>query len=190
MKYPDPRLRAKNATIKVFGERLQELADELFEVMYQYGPSQISNRSCFFPTAEDTWPLLARCLHRWAFTSTRLRTGLPRLLCRDDGVGLAAPQVGLNLRLMVFNATGEKGKGQELVLANPRIISSSGLEPLEEGCLSFKYGTEMILGDVEVRTATGLARLSSCLVMDSQLGRLVSWSKRCYTAPCLCSDQQ
>lgn len=35
VKYPDPRLRAPNATIKVFGERLQDLANELFDVMYK-----------------------------------------------------------------------------------------------------------------------------------------------------------
>lgn len=44
--------------------------------------------------------------------------------CRDDGVGLAAPQVGVNVRLMVFNAEGVRGSGEELLLANPRIISS------------------------------------------------------------------
>ncbi len=34
--------------------------------------------------------------------------------CRDDGVGLAAPQVGVNVRLMVFNESGVKGKGEEV----------------------------------------------------------------------------
>lgn len=33
---------------------------------------------------------------------------------RDDGVGLAAPQVGVNVRLMVFNEAGVKGKGEEV----------------------------------------------------------------------------
>ena len=33
---------------------------------------------------------------------------------RDDGVGLAAPQVGVNVRLMVFNEAGERGKGDEV----------------------------------------------------------------------------
>jgi len=32
--------------------------------------------------------------------------------------------VGVNVRLMVFNATGERGAGEELLLANPRIVSS------------------------------------------------------------------
>jgi hypothetical protein len=35
LKYPHPKLRAKNASVSVFGEPLQKLADEMFEVMYQ-----------------------------------------------------------------------------------------------------------------------------------------------------------
>ena len=38
-------------------------------------------------------------------------------LCRDDGVGLAAPQVGVNVRLMVFNETGQRGSRKEQVLS-------------------------------------------------------------------------
>lgn len=29
--------------------------------------------------------------------------------CSDEGVGLAAPQVGVNIRLMVFNEMGKRG---------------------------------------------------------------------------------
>jgi peptide deformylase len=62
-------------------------------------------------------------------------------------VGLAAPQVGVNARLMVFNETGERGKGEEMVLANPEIVAwSKDTAPHEEGCLSFPD----IFGDVEV----------------------------------------
>lgn len=72
--------------------------------------------------------------------------------CRDDGVGLAAPQVGINIRLMVFNEAGERGKGEEMVLANPRIIKTGKRTTVEqEACLSFKTKTETVLGDVEVR---------------------------------------
>lgn len=34
--YPDPRLRAKNKLIKVFDEKLQQLVDEMFDIMYKY----------------------------------------------------------------------------------------------------------------------------------------------------------
>lgn len=59
--------------------------------------------------------------------------------CRDDGVGLAAPQVGVNIRLMVFNPSGDRRAVQEqLVLVNPEIIEEGGpRRDFEEGCLSF-----------------------------------------------------
>lgn len=68
-------------------------------------------------------------------------------ICRNDGVGLAAPQVGVNVRLMVFNPTGVKGE-PDYVLVNPKIVHSSKKKDIEEeGCLSFPK----IYGDVEVR---------------------------------------
>ncbi len=48
-----------------------------------------------------------------------------------EGVGLAAPQIGLNLRLFVMDC-----KGIKLVAANPEIISSEGVQSEAEGCLS------------------------------------------------------
>lgn len=40
---------------------------------------------------------------------------------------------------MVYNPEGEKGKGQEWILVNPRVISSGkGQDIMEEGCLSFQ----------------------------------------------------
>ncbi len=38
----------------------------------------------------------------------------------ENGVGLAAPQIGVNLRLSVIDTIGDKS--QQLVLANPEII--------------------------------------------------------------------
>ena len=61
------------------------------------------------------------------------------------GVGLAAPQVGLNKKLLVFNASGDKERSeQEFVLCNPKIIQKSKKKELgDEGCLSFPeiYGS-------------------------------------------------
>ena len=48
-----------------------------------------------------------------------------------EGVGLAAPQVGLSLRLFVMDCEGIK-----LVAANPEIVSVEGAQEGEEGCLS------------------------------------------------------
>jgi len=49
----------------------------------------------------------------------------------EEGVGLAAPQVGLSLRLFVMDCEGIK-----LVAANPEIVSAEGEQEGEEGCLS------------------------------------------------------
>lgn len=48
-----------------------------------------------------------------------------------EGVGLAAPQIGLNLRLFVMDCDGIK-----LIAANPEIIAKSGEQVGQEGCLS------------------------------------------------------
>lgn len=60
-------------------------------------------------------------------------------LCEDmfetmydaEGVGLAAPQIGLNLRLFVMDCDGIK-----LIAANPEIIATEGEQSGQEGCLS------------------------------------------------------
>ena len=50
---------------------------------------------------------------------------------RAEGVGLAAPQIGLSLRLFVMDCEGIK-----LVAANPEIVSTEGEQSGQEGCLS------------------------------------------------------
>jgi peptide deformylase len=51
----------------------------------------------------------------------------------EVGIGLAAPQVGISLRLIVV--ADEEGRGVQAVL-NPSIIEQSGEVTGEEGCLS------------------------------------------------------
>ena len=55
-----------------------------------------------------------------------------RTMYEADGVGLAAPQIGINKQLFV----AEMGEGP-IVVINPEIVKSSGSECMEEGCLSF-----------------------------------------------------
>ncbi|MCK4965074.1 MAG: peptide deformylase, partial [Dehalococcoidia bacterium] len=49
-----------------------------------------------------------------------------------EGVGLAAPQVGVSLRVIVVELPGE----ETLALVNPQIVKRSGERPVAEGCLS------------------------------------------------------
>lgn len=53
-----------------------------------------------------------------------------------QGVGLAAPQIGLNLRVAVVDVTTGKNPEAKIVLANPEIIHAEGEVREEEGCLS------------------------------------------------------
>uniref|UniRef100_A0A7R9YZE9 Peptide deformylase n=1 Tax=Chlamydomonas euryale TaxID=1486919 RepID=A0A7R9YZE9_9CHLO len=77
----------------------------------------------------------------------RLAKEMIEVMYQDDGVGLAAPQVGINLRLMVFNPDGQGKPGNEAILCNPEIMSMGGQKvAMEEGCLSFPR----IYGRVEV----------------------------------------
>lgn len=57
----------------------------------------------------------------------------------SKGVGLAAPQVGINKRIMVFNPEGDKRKWlAEVSLVNPKIVETSEATDVElEACLSF-----------------------------------------------------
>jgi len=56
---------------------------------------------------------------------------------RAPGLGLAAPQIGINLRLAVLDLSIGRDPDQKIVLANPQIVEKSGSIRLEEGCLSF-----------------------------------------------------
>ena len=51
------------------------------------------------------------------------------------GVGLAAPQVGLSLRLAIVDVKPE-GRSNRIVLINPKIVALEGELNDEEGCLS------------------------------------------------------
>ncbi len=57
------------------------------------------------------------------------------LMYEADGVGLAANQIDLPLRLFVANPSGERD-GEELVLLNPELQMPKGSEIGQEGCLS------------------------------------------------------
>jgi peptide deformylase len=65
-------------------------------------------------------------------------------LCEDmfatmyasQGVGLAAPQIGMSMQLAVIDVTTGKNPEAKIVLANPEITHAEGEKREEEGCLS------------------------------------------------------
>lgn len=63
-----------------------------------------------------------------------LATRMLELMREHNGVGLAAPQVNIPVRLFVMNHTGEPA--DDRVYINPVISEPEGYEDGEEGCLS------------------------------------------------------
>ncbi len=58
------------------------------------------------------------------------------LMYEFRGVGLAATQVDLPIRMFVMNTTGQLGEGEEVVMINPVVSRPRSNEEAEEGCLS------------------------------------------------------
>src|SRR5262245_8037698 len=71
------------------------------------------------------------------------------LMREARGVGLAAPQVGQNLRLFIMNATGRPE--DDRIYVNPELYEPEGEEEAEEGCLSLPGINAMILRSKSVR---------------------------------------
>lgn len=90
------------------------------------------------------------------------------------GIGLAAPQVGVDVRLIAIDLTVGEDPGELHVLVNPEVVEEEGEERDEEGCLSFpdlvlvvprpqrvKVVAQDLSGDELVFDADGL--LARCL---------------------------
>ena len=63
-----------------------------------------------------------------------LAADLIETMYANDGIGIAAPQVGCDLQLFIANPTREQGR--ELIVVNPRLSVSGGRIDAVEGCLS------------------------------------------------------
>lgn len=60
------------------------------------------------------------------------------------GVGLAAPQVGLDIRLAVIDLSVGEDPKQVYVIVNPEVTAREGAETAEEGCLSLPGITDKV----------------------------------------------
>ena len=98
-----------------------------------------------------------------------------------NGVGLAAPQVGILKRIVVIDVTGD----EPYVLINPKIVEQSGEQTGHEGCLSVpgKSGTvtrpnyvKVVAQDVDLKTfeleGTELLARAICHELDHLDGHL------------------
>ena len=86
-----------------------------------------------------------------------LASRMTRMMYEEEGVGLAAPQVGVSLRLIVVDPSQERDS--PLVLVNPRVVDARGRDVGEEGCLSVPGVRAKVRRrdrvTVEYETATG-----------------------------------
>jgi peptide deformylase len=60
------------------------------------------------------------------------------------GVGLAAPQIGISRRIAVIDCSGNEEQPERIVLINPEILATEGLQSGEEGCLSIPGFREQV----------------------------------------------
>lgn len=59
-----------------------------------------------------------------------------KIMYDSDGVGLAAPQIGISRRIVVIDAKPDDPFSDPIALINPEIVERTGQADAEEGCLS------------------------------------------------------
>ncbi len=96
------------------------------------------------------------------------------LMYEAKGVGLAANQVNLPLRLFVANPAGDREEGEEFVFINPVISKGTGNEVADEGCLSLPgiYGPVNRSKSIHVE-AFGLDGQAISMDLDDFMARVV-----------------
>jgi len=112
----------------------------------------------------------------------------------NDGIGLAAPQIGQDLQLFIANPSQERGR--EVVVVNPVLESAEGRAAVVEGCLSLPNVWERVRRASRVRLtgqdpageplaieAEGLMAIVLQHELDHLQGQLfidrISWWRRC-----------
>lgn len=74
-----------------------------------------------------------------------------------EGVGLAAPQIGVLKRVIVVDVSSQEPNRPPLALINPEIVDSNGVIVAEEGCLSLPE----LFGEVKRHTEIEIKALDS-----------------------------
>jgi peptide deformylase len=75
------------------------------------------------------------------------------------GVGLAAPQIGVNRRVAIVDLSVGEDPSAIIVLVNPVVLSTSGEQKEEEGCLSVPDISEKVVRPSRVVVSAGDANL-------------------------------
>ena len=90
--------------------------------------------------------LRVRCAEQQVFDEDlrSLVADMVETMHRAPGVGLAAPQVGVETRVAVVDVSAGEESGHVHVLVNPRVVEEEGRETDVEGCLSIPDLTEKV----------------------------------------------
>lgn len=72
----------------------------------------------------------------WDEELQRLIDDMVETMYAAPGVGLAATQVGVPLRVFVVDVSGGRNRGDLIVMVNPALVEQEGIQLEEEGCLS------------------------------------------------------
>ena len=78
----------------------------------------------------------AKPVTRFDATLQRLIDDMFETMHSAPGVGLAATQVGIALRVAVMDCSRDEKKSESYVMINPEILVQTDTEDVEEGCLS------------------------------------------------------
>jgi peptide deformylase len=63
----------------------------------------------------------------------------------SPGIGLAANQIGLNIRLVTIDLSVGEDPSQRIIICNPEIASSEGEQKNDEGCLSIPDFSDIVI---------------------------------------------
>ena len=78
--------------------------------------------------------LRARPVEAFTERLRRLSRDMIDTMYANEGIGLAAPQIGCDLQLLVANPSQKRGR--EFIVANPVLDQAGGRAMMMEGCLS------------------------------------------------------
>lgn len=76
-------------------------------------------------------------VHKVSKKIQELVQNLLETMYAKNGVGLAAPQIGVNLRVFVIDVSKNDEPLNPMVFINPKIIKKTGATVAQEGCISF-----------------------------------------------------
>lgn len=96
---------------------------DLENLQLRYYPDPVLRKPARCLTPDEISPNLVRLSER-----------MIELMVKSAGIGLAAPQIGLPIRLIVLSITGKFDDAFALI--NPELSSFQGVSEIEEGCLS------------------------------------------------------